>query len=122
MAAPQFILWDSLWFGTRRRNYKIRRIRGRKEFKKKPGILPQTQRAQSGKENRWKAMAQSRDALWLLMQEETFMAGGIDAEYGSSGTPAGVRFAPPEIRGCRYARPPATFWQPSGLAELSGWS
>jgi hypothetical protein len=48
MAAPQFILWDSLWFGTRRRNYKIRRIRGRKEFKKKPGILPQRTQRISG--------------------------------------------------------------------------
>jgi hypothetical protein len=48
------------------------------------------------------------------------MAGGIDAEFGSSGTPAGVRIAPHEVRGCRFARPPATFWQPFRLRQGYG--
>ena len=36
---------------------------------------------------------------------------------GSSGTPAGVRFVPHKFRGGRYARPPATVWQPSGVLK-----
>ena len=42
--------------------------------------------------------------------------GSRRAEVGGQGTSRGAVCGRRRVRGCRVARPPATFWQPAGLA------